>query len=368
MRLKKTLFIFGVCLALISISFVNSATAKTIRWKMGSCWSRGNALIQPDLHFVKIINEICKGELKIKFHPVGEIVGAFELFDTVQDNVLQAGGDWAGYWVGKNTAFNVISGFPMGPTVREFTSWIWHGGGFEIYNEIYGKYGLVYLPFGAASVESGIRGKKKYLNLADYKGSKIRMSGMIQGKILKDLGAVQTNLAGEELFQALDKKIVDAAEYSVPIIDWSIGLQNVTSECNSPGWQQTGGVTGVMINKKAWDKLGEELQNKIKYAAQTTMIWALTYFDYQSGIAAQKFIDKGTHVNFLDDDSLDELEKLSLAHLMEEAKKNPLFAKALYSLYQTVEVLSPYRDIERPIMKRPIKSPDMDALRAIVGK
>ena len=188
------------------------------------------------------------------------------------------------------------------------------------------------------------------------------MSGMIQGKILKDLGAVQTNLAGEELFQALDKKIVDGAEYSVPIIDWSVGLQNVATECNAPGWQQTGGTTGVMINKKEWDKLSKDVQDKLKYAAQVTMIWSITYFDYQSGIAAQKFLDKGTNVNILNDEALNEIEDLTLAHLMEEAQKNPLFAKALLSLYQTIGKLAPYRDIERPIMKRAIKSPDMKTL------
>ncbi|RJR27624.1 MAG: ABC transporter substrate-binding protein [Desulfobacteraceae bacterium] len=366
MNMRKMILILVISTAVLVGGSFSSAMGES-RWKMGSCWSQGNALIQPDLHFVKTVNDLCQGELKIKFHPVGEIVSAFELFGAVQEDVLEAGGDWAGYWVGKNTAFNVLSGFPMGPTVREFTSWIYQGGGFEIYNEVYGKYGLVYLPYGAASVESGVRGKKKYLELKDYKGSKIRMSGMIQGKILQDLGAVQTNLAGEELFDALDKKIVDGAEYSVPVIDWSVGLQNVATECNAPGWQQPGGVTGVMINKKEWDKLPKGVQDKLKYAAQVTMMWSVTYFDYQSGIAAQKFLDKGTNVHILDDKSLDKIEELSLGHLMEEAKKNPLFAKALYSLYQTVGELAPYRDIERPVIKRAIKSPDMKALAGAAG-
>ncbi len=359
---------FLILSVLILVSAYSSATARTLRWKMGTTWSRGNALIQPDLYFVKTVNEICDGEIKIKLHPVGEIVGAFELFNAVQDEVLQAGGDWSGYWAGKNSAFNVLSGFPMGPSSRYLASWIYQGGGFDIYNEVYGKFGLVYLPHGIASIESGVRGNKKYLTLKDYKGSKIRMSGMIQGRILKDLGAVQTNLAGEELFQAMSKGIVDAAEYSVPVIDWTVGLQNVSTQWNAPGWHQPGSVVGVMINKKAWDKLPEKIRVKMKYAAQMTMTWSTTYFDYQSGIASQKFLDKGTNVNILDDKSLDEIEKLAQKHLMAEARKNPLFAKALYSLYKTVKKLEPYRNIERPIIKRSVKFINMKALAKAAGE
>lgn len=367
MSAKKIIMTFVLCV-LVFVNSSSSTMAKTIKWKMGSTWSRGNALIQPDIHFVKVVNEICDGELKIKLHPVGEIVSAFELFGAVQEEVLQAGGDWSGYWAGKNSAFNILSGFPMGPSSRYLSAWIYQGGGFEIYNEVYGKFGLVYLPHGIASIESGVRGNKKYLKLEDYKGAKIRMSGVLQGKILKELGAVQTNLAGEELFEAMSKGIVDAAEYSVPVIDWTVGLQNVSTQWNAPGWHQPGSVVGVMINKKAWDKLPKKVQMKIKYAAQTTMTWSTTYFDYQSGIASQKFIDKGTNINILDDKSLDEIEKLAHKHLMDEALKNPLFAKALYSLYKTVEQLAPYRNVERPIIKRVVKSLDMKVLAEAAGE
>ena len=118
MNFQKIILVVLLSAAMLVGGSLSTAMGKTVRWKMGSCWSRGNALIQPDLHFVKTVNDMCQGQLKIKFHPVGEIVSAFELFGAVQDDVLQAGGDWAGYWVGKNTAFNVLSGFPMGPTVR----------------------------------------------------------------------------------------------------------------------------------------------------------------------------------------------------------------------------------------------------------
>jgi len=139
MNFRKMILVVLISAAVLVVGSFSSAMGETIRWKMGSCWSSGNALIQPDLHFVETVNDMCRGELKIKFHPVGEIVSAYELFGAVQEDVLQAGGDWSGHWVGKNTAFNVLSGFPMGPTLRESISWIYQGGGFEIYNEVYGK-------------------------------------------------------------------------------------------------------------------------------------------------------------------------------------------------------------------------------------
>ena len=349
---------------MFTISLPCPAMAKTIQWRMGSCWSPSNALIDPDKHFVEIVNEMAGDKLNIKFYSVGEVVSAFELFGAVSNNTLQAGGDWAGYWVGKNTAFNVLCGFPMAPRQIDYATWIYTDGGINTYNEIYGKYGLVYFPHCVVSTESGIRGKKKYLSLSDFKGSKVRMAGKLQGRLLQDLGAVPITIAGEEIYEALQRGLIDAAEYSVPNIDWSVGLQQVTTEWNVPGWYQTGAVTGVMINKKAWEELPKELQAIVKYAAQATTVWSMGHFNLESGRATKKFLDKGAHINTLDDASIDKIEVMAYENMLEEAQKNPLFAKALYSLFRTIEDVAPYRNkIEAPILKREIKIPNMELLK-----
>lgn len=344
----------------VSFGFLGGALAKTIKWKMGSCWSTSNRLIDADRYFVETVNELANGELKIQFFTVGEIVPAFGLLDAVKDGTLQAGGDWAGYWAGKNTAFSTLAGFPMLPRQIDYITWIYEGGGLAMYNEIYGKYGCVYFPYFIESAESGVRSNTRYSTLEDFKGSKIRMGGKLQSETLKKLGAVPVAIVGEEVYQALAKGMIDGAEYNLPQMDWDLGYQFVTKEQSTPAWQQPATVMGVVINKKAWDELPKHLQAIIKYSAMATVTRSIAHAAMGAGVAQQKFLDKGIRVTQLDKGALDKLEEISRANLLEEARINPLFAKSIHSLLQTIQLVSPYRDLEIPLIGRPVVITDSE--------
>ncbi|MDY6792361.1 MAG: TRAP transporter substrate-binding protein DctP [Thermodesulfobacteriota bacterium] len=354
---SKTLkyYAWVTILLLFVIGYSSSAMAKTIRWKMGSCWSSSNALIDADRYFVKTVNELAAGKLKIKLFTVGEIVPAFGLFDAVRDGTLQAGGDWPGYWAGKDTAFSTLCGFPMLPRQIDYITWIYKGGGFEMYNEIYGKYGLVYFPYFIESAESGVRSNKRYAKLDDFKGSKIRMGGKLQSEALVELGAIPVSITGEEVYQALEKKMIDGAEFNLPYMDWQLGYQYVTTEQSAPAWQQPSTVMGVCINKKAWEKLPKDLQAVIKYSAQATVTWCIAHSSMESGKAQEQFLKRGVRVTYLDDAALDKIEKICRKNILEEAKKNPLFAKSIFSFFKTIQQVAPYRDLERPLLKRSVR-------------
>ena len=180
----------------------------------------------------------------------------------------------------------------MGLTASDYIMWLYDGGGLELYQEVYGKYGIVYLPYWVSSTDSGVRGNKPIRSLRDYKNLKIRMAGRAQGKMLKDLGASQVMLAGGEVYQALEKGVIDAGEFASPDIDWGMGFQEVTSYWASPGWHQPSGLGGVMINKKAWDVLPKKTQELLKILARATMVWSFSHFNYVSATATDKFLKK----------------------------------------------------------------------------
>lgn len=363
---------FGLILAALAIAILlgysSSAVAKGITWRVVTTWTPAITLIKSDQHFIEIVNEICKDELELKLFPAGEIVSSFEVFSAVQSGTVQGGFDWPGYWAGKNTAFGVLGALPGGPSQMDLFTWIYKGGGAELADEVYGKFGMKYLYHNLISAESGVRGNKAFTKLSDFKGAKIRMSGMFQGEILKQLGASQVMLAGQEIYQALEKGVIDAAEFSTPDNDWGLGLQEVTKIWNVPGWHQPASTGGFLINRKAWDALPKNVQAKIKWAAMANIIWCAAHYNYESGIYAKKFVDKGTKVSYLDDAALAEIQRMSYKVFMEEAKKNPLFAKCVYSMYQTMSVLSHYRDKEIALLKRPITLPDMEELRKAAEK
>jgi TRAP-type mannitol/chloroaromatic compound transport system substrate-binding protein len=371
MKMKKRSF--GVILGIFftaAIFFISSTPgiAEPIKWRVVTTWTPAITLIKTDQYFIKLANEMCKGELEMKLFPAGEIVSSFEAFSAVQSGTVQAGCDWAGYWAGKNSAFGAIGALPCGLEQPAYVTWIYKGGGAELADEVYGNFGMKYLFTGLLPAESGVRGKKAFKRIADFKGAKIRMSGMFQGEILKALGASQVMIAGQEIYQALEKGVIDAAEFSTPDNDWSLGFQEVTKVWNTPGWHQPASPLGIMINKKAWDSLPKNVQLKLQAAAMATFAYTLALYDWDSAVYTKKFIDKGTKVSQLEPAALAEIQKMSYAIYEKEAAKNPLFAKLAYSQFQTMEMLQIWRDKQKGFHYMPEKVPNMQVLKTEAAK
>jgi len=360
--MKKNVGLVGVIAMILSIGLFLSpgiGAAKVIKWKMTTQWPPSIRLLDADQHFVNLVNQMCKGEFEIDLIPAGQLVPVMEVFDAVQTGTIQMSADWPGYWSGKNSAFAALGGVPAGPNVFDVNTWVQKGGGAELALEVYGKYDMTYFYHFMVPMESGIRGNKEFTDIEDFKGSKIRMGGMIQGGVLKDLGAAQTMLSGSEVYQALEKGVIDAAEFSGPFVDWVLGMQDVAKIWNVPAWNQPCSLAGVMINTKAWNTLPESIQARIKAAAEATIAWSIAHFYYLNGEYTVKFLEKGVKINHLSDAALKKIQDLAYERVLEEGKKNPLFAKVMYSQFRTLQVIAPFRNnVEMDMLKLSI--PDMD--------
>lgn len=345
--MKRLGFVGGTILFLVLIVvFVSSPLFAVERWRMTSTWPPSISLIEADQAFVAAANQLCKGRLEIKFFTGGSLMPSYEVFDAVSKGTIQAAGDWPNYWAGKDLVFDTLGSYPMGLTPIDYLLWIYQGGGQAIYDEAYGKFGMVYLVTGVTPMECGLRSNKPIKTLADLKGMKIRMSGMHQGKILKDLGAAQVAMAGQEIYQALQKGVIDAAEFSSPSSDWGMGFGEVTKYWAVPGWHQPASVMGVMINKKVWDKLTPDLQKDLKYAAKAAAL-EFTTKQYYDGIEfTNKFIKKGIKITTYDDEVMNTIEKLAAKHTAESAKQSPLFKKSIESQMKFRKAFERWRDME----------------------
>lgn len=344
--LIQTFFGFMVISIMATGGTAYASGKKTL--KMSSVWSTGIDLIEIDKNFVKLVNELGAGQLQIEFHPGGDIVPPFELFNAVSSGTLDLGGDWGGYWAGKDEAFNIIGSHPMGLTATDYMIWIYQAGGLEVINEVYGNYGLVVLPFGVHSSESGVRGHKAINSLADYRGLKTRMGGKIQGLVLKDMGGVQVMLAGSEVYQALQKNVIDAVEYNTPAVDYKLGLAEVTEYWATPAWHAPSAVFSVIINQKVWANMSELEKAILKTAAMANFTWSYSFFEYQNIAATKGFLDAGIKITRLSDADLNEIQKYVNKHTLESAQKNPLFAKVALSQAEYLRDISQWRDIAHP--------------------
>jgi TRAP-type mannitol/chloroaromatic compound transport system substrate-binding protein len=338
------IIMLGMCLS----AGPGFAQPKTVNWKLVTTWTPAINLIEADKYFAKVVGELSGGHFKITVHPAGELVPAMEVFNAVSKGSFEIGGEWPNYWAGKNSVFDLLGSYPMGLCQYDYVNWYYFGGGKAIYNEMYGKFNMLYFTHSVTPMESGIRTLVPIKSLADYKGKKLRMSGKAQGHILKKLGASQVMLAGGEIYQALQMKTIDGAEFNSDACDWGMGFGEVTKYNIGPGWHQPASLLGVMINKDAWAKLPDEYKKIVELAAQAGCSYMSSWFEDQNVAALEKFKKAGTQVFNLGREDLKVLEGYSWEYLLEEAKRNPDFAKAAVSQFQYLKDFRGIRDKQEP--------------------
>lgn len=348
--MKRCTLFFGSILLAAVLIVASSTAAMAKTWRFQSIWPASIQLHKADKYYTNLVDVLCGDEVNIRYNDGDSLVGTLEVFDAVSNGVVDMATDWPSYWDGKNSAFSLMTSVPMGFTPADYMIWYWQGGGLELGQELYGKYNIVYIPHAITGPESGQRSNKAIRSLEDYKGVKMRQCGRVQAKMLADVGGSAVFLPGGEVYMAIQRGTIDAGEFSVPEVDWGMGFQEITKYWVLPGWHQPGPVWGVMINKKSWDSLSDMSKFKFKEAAMASMMWSWTYFEYGSGEYTNKFIEKGIEINRLDDDVLEKLQQAAWAYMIEDAEKNPDFAKIAFSQLDFLKKMETWREIQQPFM------------------
>ncbi|MGR3527079.1 MAG: TRAP transporter substrate-binding protein DctP [Paracoccaceae bacterium] len=357
----KTSLVAGVALA---AGIATQSTAQE-SWTMTTTWPSSLELIEIDKHFVELANKLTGDALTIEFFEGGALVPAGEVFGAVESGTIQAGADWPGYWAGRDSAFSPLATTASLFNAIDYVNWIEQWGGAELYNEIYGKFGMVYLPYGVTNNESGFRTNEPIVSLDDLQGKRLRLSGLEQGRLLESLGGNQVSMAGGEIYQALERGVIDGAEFSTPNVDFSGGFHQVTKYWATPGWHQSASVFGVMINKASWDALSPETQEELKIAAQANLIWSLSFTEKRATEAYQQFKDAGIEITRYDDATLERVQELANEVIVQTACENPSSAKVYLSQLEYLADYAKWRDASAPFnLGRTPNGPDIEAIRA----
>ncbi|ALG91044.1 MULTISPECIES: TRAP transporter substrate-binding protein DctP [Actibacterium] len=338
-------------------------------WTMTSTWPSSLELIEMDKHFVDLANKLAGDEVKIDFYEGGSLVPAGEVFGAVESGTIQAGADWPGYWAGRDPAFSPLATHASLFNAVDYVNWIQQWGGADIYNEVYGRFGMVYLPYTVTNNESGFRTNAPIRNTADLKGKRLRLSGLEQGQLLERLGGNQVSMAGGEIYQSLERGVIDGAEFSTPNVDYSGGFHQVTKYWSTPGWHQSSSVFGVMINKAAWDALSPGAQEKLKIAADATMLWSLAFTEKRATEAYGKFQEAGVEITRMDDETLAEIQTIANSVIEDAACASPTSAKVYLSQLEYLNDYKSWRDASAPFnLGRTPNGPDIEKIRACAGQ
>jgi TRAP-type mannitol/chloroaromatic compound transport system substrate-binding protein len=300
-----------------------------IRWKMTMPWSKGLLFYDMAVHFCDSVRLASAGRLDIKPFSAGEIIPAMQTFDAVSKGSVQAGHDWPGYWKGKDEAFVALGDVPFGLDSEGYNIWLYERGGLEMAQELYGKYNLVPLPAGQSGQDMGIFSNKRATKMEDFKGMKVRTVGWYMD-ILNRLGASATPMPGGEVYLALERGVLDGAEFSAPAMSYPMGFDEITKYSIQPGVHQPGSQCFVFFNKDAWDALPKDLQEIVKLAAKETQLWAYNWMQNLNAEAMNKLAEKVEIVQ-MDPKTLIEFRKMAKTYVDEIKAKHPNAKKILDS-------------------------------------
>ncbi len=317
-------------------------STEKIKWKMVMPWSKGLLFYDMAVHFADSVRLASAGRLDIKPFSAGELVPGNQSFDAVSKGSVQIAHASPLYWKGKNEAFVAFGSVPFGLDAEGYNIWLQEKGGMEQLNELYKPFGIVSLAAGQTGQEMGLFSNKRATTMADFKGMRLRTPGWYMD-IMTNLGASVSPLPGGEVYLALERGVIDAAEYSVPAINYPMGFDDITKYVIQPGVHQPGFQCDVMINEKAWSELPEDLQWIVKLAAAETQAWSYNWINALNAQALLKFKEKVEIVK-MDKETLIEFRKVAKTYLDEVKAKNPDVKKALDSQEDFIQEYSVWRE------------------------
>jgi len=319
----------GVGAAAAGLTLPVRAEGPAIKWRMASSFPKSLDTIYGGAEtLAKRVAELTDGRFEIRVFAGGEIVPPFGVLDAVQQNTVECGHTASYYYYGKDKALALDTTCPFGLNSRQLTAWIFFGGGMELLRAMFAQYNIVNFPGGSTGAQMGGWYRKEIKSLADIQGLKIRIPGF-GAEIFSRMGAVPQSLPGGEIYPALERGAIDAAEWTVPYDDEKLGFYKVAKYYYYPGWWEPGTQLSFYVNKTQWESLPTAYQAAFQSAAQDAHLTMLAAYDSKNPPAMQRLMQNGAQIKRFPDDVLLKAYELALAIFAEESAKNPTF-KGIY--------------------------------------
>jgi TRAP-type mannitol/chloroaromatic compound transport system substrate-binding protein len=250
----------------------------TVVFKMQGSWGAKDIFNEMAEEFVKRVNEMADGRLRIDYLVAGSVVKPFEVMDAVSKGVLDAGHSVPVYWYGKSKVASLFGSGPInGCDAHQTLAWIYRGGGLELYQELLKKLNLDVVGYFAMPMPTQPLGwfKNPIKTSAEIKGLKYRTVGLA-ADLFQAMGAKVTQLPGGEIIPALEKGVIDAFEFNNPTSDMRFGAQDVIKNYMMGSFHQAMEFFEILFNRKKYEALPKDLQAILRYgveAASASNFW-----------------------------------------------------------------------------------------------
>jgi len=307
-----------------------------VRWRLASSFPKSLDTIYGAAEvFAKKVKELSGGKFEISVHAGGELMPPLGVVDGVQQGSVEMCHTVPYYYFGKNEAFAIGAAIPFGMNSRQMTSWMMHGNGRKLMNEFYAKFNIVSFAGGNTGAQMGGWFRKEIKTPADIKGLKFRIGGFA-GRVIERMGGVPQNIPGGEIYQALEKGTIDAAEWVGPYDDQKLGFNKVAPYYYYPGWWEGGPEVDFFINNKALDTLSAENKAIIEAASAYAHVDMQAKYDALNPTALKQLVGAKTKVVSFPKEVLQASFDASMTIYSELEAKNPDWKK-IYSDYRAFQ-------------------------------
>jgi len=325
MKLNLLKRLGGLALAAVAVVAVTAGTAdaKKVRWKMHAAFGANVAVLGPvGPRIADMVRAMSDGDFDIKVFEPGALAGGYAYFDPVSQGAFEAAYGTPGANQGKNSAFAFASSWPFGPGFLEFNAWMMNGGGVELISELYARDNIKYFYCGGVPPETSGWFREEITSLDQLKGMKMRFFGM-GAKVMQKFGVATQQLAGGDIYPALELGTIDATEFSMPAIDRSYGFYQIAKFNYFPGWHQQFTTNEILVNMDAWNDLPDNYKAMFEVACKANVPYQLGEGEaLQPAAMAANEADGVTNLTW-SDEILDEFRAKWEEVLAEEIEANP---------------------------------------------
>jgi TRAP-type mannitol/chloroaromatic compound transport system substrate-binding protein len=299
----------------------------TIRWRLASSFPKSLDTIYGAAEvFAQKVKQLSGGKFEVSVHAAGELMPAFGVVDGVQQGTVEAAHTAPYYFFGKDETFAIGGAIPFGLNSRQMSAWTFEGNGLKLMREFYAKYNMTSFPCGNTGAQMGGWMRKEVKSAADLKGLKFRIGGFA-GRVLERMGGVPQNIPGGEIYQALEKGTIDAAEWIGPYDDLKLGFHKVAPFYYYPGWWEGGLQLDLYVNQKAFDALSPENKAIVEAASAFAHVETQAKYDARNPGALKQLVASGAKLRPFPADLMAAAFKESMALYEDLSAKNPSWKK-----------------------------------------
>jgi TRAP-type mannitol/chloroaromatic compound transport system substrate-binding protein len=328
---RRTFLQAGVASAAAVSAPAIARAQKSFQWKMTNAYGPGAPFYVQGpgspTYFIDLVKKLSGGRLQIQHFAAGELIPALEGFDAVSNGTVECNVANSYFWSGKTFAAQYFTAVPFGLNFQGMNAWLYHGGGLKLWEEVYDPFNLVPIPMGNTGIQMTGWFRKPIQSVDDFKGLKMRIPGLA-GKVYASLGVDVKLLPAGEIFPALERGVIDAAEFVGPYQDRRLGLHKAAKFYHTTGWHETATVTELIVNKKVWGDLPDDLKEVVRTAAAACNVVSYTWCEATNAEALDDLVkNHGVTAAPLPPEVIGKLREATEAVLAEATAKDPLVKK-----------------------------------------